>query len=667
MGGIGILRLPFWSWSQQDAFHNFTWSRDRFKSFAVAVEAPPYKVNCFCWTHRRVQLAVLLRSKTSTIEKLPSKGREMACLGKRARRYFAPIAFILLFFSSLTKLAVPASPQEAASNSSAATSSASKDAKEPGFPVTDPLVVSKCGACHQPDTKGNLSRISWIRTTPEGWEEAIKRMVRLHGLALEPSDARKILRYLSDDHGLAPDEAKPVAYIAENRMIDEKLPNEEIVHACNACHALGKPLSWRRSADDWKLLANMHIAFFPAIENTSFQRPPRRPDAPPLPPGTDTRPPVEQALSYFAKNAPLQSAEWSEWHASMRTPKLNGRWLVYGTQPGKGRFFGEMSVEAGAAGEAFSTKTKLTYVSDGSVLVESGKGIVYTGYAWRGRENAEQTGSAPDAPKTIREVMMLSRDQSQLEGRWFWGAYQEFGMDVSMRRASESPTVLGVDLYSLKAGSTNSVVRIYGDHLAQDVTPNDLDLGSGVTVKKILSKSPGLVIVNVDVAKGATPGKRDVAVKSAVAPGAFAVYDRVDYVKVTPQTPLAHLGSDVHAKGYCQFEAIAYNNGPDAKSGTADDIELGPVPAQWKLEEFVATYGDDDVEYVGTMNAETGLFTPALDGPNPKRKHSRNNYGDVWAVATVKVAGTDEPLTGKSYLIVSVPQYIRWDQPEVAR
>ena len=28
------------------------------------------------------------------------------------------------------------------------------------------------------DEKGNLSRISWERTTPEGWEEAIKRMVR---------------------------------------------------------------------------------------------------------------------------------------------------------------------------------------------------------------------------------------------------------------------------------------------------------------------------------------------------------------------------------------------------------------------------------------------------------------------------------------------------------
>ena len=53
---------------------------------------------------------------------------------------------------------------------------------EEGFPVTDALVIKKCGTCHTKDEKGNLSRISWTRTTPEGWEEAIKRMVRLNGL-----------------------------------------------------------------------------------------------------------------------------------------------------------------------------------------------------------------------------------------------------------------------------------------------------------------------------------------------------------------------------------------------------------------------------------------------------------------------------------------------------
>src|SRR5215469_9596265 len=181
--------------------------------------------------------------------------------------------------------------QEPAKQPEAAAKNAPPPTEE-GFPVKEQLVVSKCGACHVPDAKGNMSRISWLRTTPEGWEEAIKRMVRLHAVALEPEDARKILRYLSDEQGLAPEEAKPVAYFPEHRMVDEKVPSEEITKACVACHILAKPLSWRRSSEEWKQLVNTHMALYPWVESLNFQRPPRRPGQPPPPPGTDMRPPV---------------------------------------------------------------------------------------------------------------------------------------------------------------------------------------------------------------------------------------------------------------------------------------------------------------------------------------------------------------------------------------
>ena len=65
-----------------------------------------------------------------------------------------------------------------------------EDPVEEGIPVTDALVISRCGTCHTKDAKGNLSRISWERTTPEGWEQAIKRMVRLNGLTITPAEAR---------------------------------------------------------------------------------------------------------------------------------------------------------------------------------------------------------------------------------------------------------------------------------------------------------------------------------------------------------------------------------------------------------------------------------------------------------------------------------------------
>lgn len=240
-------------------------------------------------------------------------------------------------------------------------------------------------------------------------------------------------------------------------------------------------------------------------------------------------------------------------------------------------------------------------------------------------------------------------------------------MDAAMRRATAEPTVLGLDVYSLKAGNSATEVKIYGDHFPSGISAADLDFGAGVTVKKVLSQTPDMLKVAVDVANNALPGKRDVVVKHSVAPAAFAVYNHIDYLRVSPVTPISHLGSEPHPKGYCQFDAIAYANGPDGKEGTADDIELGPVKASWKLEEFVATIGDDDVDFVGNLDPVSGLFTPALDGPNPKRRFGRNNYGDVWVVATFKPEGAEKPLTARSYLIVAVPQYQRWDQPEVAQ
>ena len=108
---------------------------------------------------------------------------------------------------------------------------------------------------------------------------------------------------------------------------------------------------------------------------------------------------------------------------------------------------------------------------------------------------------------------------------------------------------------------------------------------------------------------------------------------------------------------------MAYNRGVDNKPNTADDVELGPVEVTWSVEEFHEMFGDDDKEFVGTLSP-TGLFTPALDGPNPQRKQMRNNYGTVWAVATAKNEKDQngQPLTGRSYLVVAPPLYIIWDK-----
>src|SRR5262249_27535230 len=111
----------------------------------------------------------------------------------------------------------------------AATDAAPKTVPEEGIPVTDQLVISKCSACHARDDKGNMARISWERATPEGWQEALKRMIRLNGVSLTPVEAKQIIKYLGTYHGLAPEEAKPTKYFNERRIQDESnIPNDNL-------------------------------------------------------------------------------------------------------------------------------------------------------------------------------------------------------------------------------------------------------------------------------------------------------------------------------------------------------------------------------------------------------------------------------------------------------
>jgi quinohemoprotein amine dehydrogenase len=552
---------------------------------------------------------------------------------------------------------------------------------EEGIPVTNALVVEKCGICHTKDDKGNLSRISWERTTPEGWEEAIKRMVRLNGLQMAPAEARTILKYLSTYHGLAPEEAKPVMYMAERRIQDEEVPNETIRGTCMNCHALGRAFSWRRTKEDWRLLTNLHSALYPQAE-AAFRRPAFPPaasdgagrggrgaaGASAAAPGN---PPVDETIDFLAKNYGLHTPEWAAWRARMRAPKIAGRWLVSAYITGRGKYYGEMLIEPGGAEDEFVTRVKLQSIGGGPALSHAGTGLVYAGYSWRGRSKASgmPTGTAPnDLSHEMREVMWLSPDQLSAQGRWFWGAYDEFGFDVKMERASDGPMLITTDRTSLKTGTQGTPIKIFADHLPAEIAPEDLDFGAGVTVKRIASHSASEFVAEVDVAADAVSGKRDIAFRRSVLPAAIAVYDRIDYIKVVPQSTLARLGSETHPKGYQQFEAIAYQRGEDGKNYTADDVELGPIDVTWKVEEFMAVYGDDDKDFVGTLN-DSGFFTPASDGPNPKRKFMRNNYGDIWVVATAKNEKDKDgnPFVGRSYLVVTVPTYIKWDQPEVAQ
>src|SRR5262249_8606965 len=153
------------------------------------------------------------------------------------------------------------------------------------------------------------------------------------------------------------------------------------------------------------------------------------------------------------------------------------------------------------------------------------------------------------------------------------------------------------------------------------------------------------LVVSVSVDRNAMPGKRAIFLAGATGDAAVAVYNTIDFVKVLPQAGLSRVGGANFPKQFQQFEAVAFANGPDGKPNTKDDIDLGLVDASWSIEEYTATYEDDDKDFVGAIDAKTGLFTPNLDGPNPKRRHGTNNYGDVWVVAAYQPGGSDPSKT----------------------
>ena len=129
-------------------------------------------------------------------------------------------------------------------------------------------------------------------------------------------------------------------------------------------------------------------------------------------------------------------------------------------------------------------------------------------------------------------------------------------------------------------------------------------------------------------------------------PAAVTVYDKVDALRVAPAWNMARIGGVVFPKQFAAFDAWAYNNGADKKPNTADDLKLDAVDVAWSVEEYKATFDDDDIKFVGAIDAASGLFTPNVDGPNPQRKGERNNIGDVWVVASYTPPGAAAPMQG---------------------
>ena len=492
-----------------------------------------------------------------------------------------------------------------------------------GLPVKSELVRTTCGVCHKVDSEQLMSRISYVRKTPEGWEETILRMVRLHGLTMAPADARKIEQYLAESHGLTASEMKKIAYSLDYEDVQEQIPNEAVKDACATCHSYAKIAGQRRTREEWLNLKDFLLAMFPTLV---YQH--RFEDWPAL---------CDKALPWLADQFPFESPEWKR-EKDQKAPG-EGRWLAVGHQLGRGDYVATINFRAAPDGE-FETDA-VRHFADGTESLVKGQGRWLSANAWRGSGHSLETDRA-------REVLQLSADGKTQHGRWF--PYQHPELGATETRYS-NPEMAAILPKTVRRGSV-ARIDIYGANLSA----GDIKLGDGVSIDKVVSATTDHVTIEVRVTPDARIGKRDIQAGPARLLEALTIYDKADYIRIEPEKALARLGGARAAKRFIQFEAHAFSNGPDGIPGTADDLDLGLVKATWSLGESFTAPNDEDTKFVGAID-QNGLFTPAQEGPNPQRARSTNNAGDVWVNASYTPEGSSAPLKTRAYLLVSVPQY----------
>lgn len=490
------------------------------------------------------------------------------------------------------------------------------------------ILKETCMGCHTPEGENAFSRISHQRKTPEGWLMSIARMQTMHQLKISDEDRRTLVKYLADNQGLAPSETDGVRYALERRLNTVEQFDDQTKQMCGRCHSGARVALQRRPAQEWEHLVNFHLGQWPSLEYQALSRDRDWFDLA-----------RKEMVPLLAKRYPLDSKAWADWQKSMpKAQALVGDWTFSGHLPGKGELNGVMKVTA-AEGDHFTLSVDGQY-ADGSPFKGQGTAILYSGYEWRG--NVDIDG--------VKMRQVFAANGAQLKGRMFETAHDERGLDFIAAR-QDHPQLLAVQPGYLKAGSETEVSLI-GSGL--NGTPS---FGKGVEVVKVLEQSPQRVRVLLKAAADAPAGLREVTV-GALKGQQLAVYRDIAEVKVVPAFSVARIGDNGGSTPKVQgrFDAEAWGRSADGKA-----YRIGVFPAQWKVEPFDdRAREDEDVKFAGSMQADAGVFTPGDAGPNPARKMSTNNAGNLKVIAAVDDAGKAH--TGEGHLIVTVQ---RWNNPPI--
>ncbi|BAQ11975.1 quinohemoprotein amine dehydrogenase, alpha subunit [Bacillus sp. OxB-1] len=526
------------------------------------------------------------------------------------------IGVILLFLATLVMVAActKEEPQKITED---------EEANAPGVSLANEewsdTFKQSCITCHAVGEDGKVDRISDVRKTPEGWQDTITRMQTAWGVQVTDEEKAAIVQELSDKNGLAPKETEKVMYwLTESGSTIEPVTEEydKIEGSCIACHAGGRPLAQYRTEAEWMKLKDFHIGMSPAM---IYQMRTMKWEEE-----------AEEVLAYMASIHPYDSEDWEEWKDKKTDYEITGTWRIVGHQPGSGIYSGYADISE-KEDMYFEKRTML--MPDEQEKKSEGNVRKYAGYSLR--------SSLTDGEVKTRGVFNVIEDGNKIEGRWNQVNDKGIFADETYYKADKT-ALIATWPSSIKSGTTETI-RVIGSKLPDQLTPDSFVASEGLVVDKVEKQNGDDVWITV-TAQGT--GEITLDLKDGEQPVKIIAFDKVDSIKVLPERGLARLNYTDYLQSV-QFEAIGY---------TADNQEIGPLNVKWELHEDKE--GNDELKYVGQINTQTGLFTPAQGGPNPERVWTTNNTGYVTAKAIYQDPATQDKLTGESKLFVTLPDYV---------
>ncbi len=165
----------------------------------------------------------------------------------------------------------------------------------------------------------------------------------------------------------------------------------------------------------------------------------------------------------------------------------------------------------------------------------------------------------------------------------------------------------------------------------------------GIAVEEVLSADENHARVRVKAASDLVPGEVNVAMGQAT--GSVKVHGGVNAIAIEPAYAIARVGGNGPTPELkAAFRAVAMSG----------EERLGYLSsAAWRVEAFDELAADlQDVQFAGSIDSVSGVFTPAGAGPNPARVMSTNNAGNL------KVIAESGDLQADGQLIVTVQVWL---------